>query len=356
MEIADFLDADPVEVERPVTRGLTGAAWLLILIVAGFVVFTQHLSEPPPAAEGQVENTQQSMHLYLMELQGKYLVSAAQMDPRAKKDLFQAAKPMNSGPVLNRLRFTILAAELAGPNEALKQLRKLRERLDKNELEVEPVLPLLETLYQDYQDKDWTASSLTEEQKKQVVSELGWFGELAFVPEEAKDPKRGSVLATTQVTVMAFIGGTMAMLAFGFCGLSLLVVFIVLLCKRRVPFRLSEHTNAGGIYAETFALWMTMFLVLNFATAALRLEEHALLLSAVIFLSSLTALIWPVIRGVSWSQVRQDIGWTSGQNPIIEILYGIGAYLSTLPVLVVAALVTLILAGIQAQMMGGRRQ
>ena len=249
MEISDFLDSNPNEGDDYVpSRGFPRMAWLLILAVAGVVVFTQHVAERPEPVELKAENTQESMHLQIMELQGKYLVGASQMDtrPEAKMELFEAAKPMNSGPVLNRLRFAVLAAELIGPDEGLKQLGLLRKRLLDNKRPIEPVHPLLEILYQDHQSKDWAAPSLSDEQKQQVVKELGWFGELALVPQQAKSPKRKAVLASTHLTVVAFIGGTMAALGFGFLGFSVLVLFVVLLSKKRVAFQLSGPTDAAG--------------------------------------------------------------------------------------------------------------
>ena len=66
-------------------------------------------------------------------------------------------------------------------------------------------------------------------------------------------------------------------------------------------------------------------------------------------------LAWPVLRGVPWSQVRADIGWTSGRTrggPWLEILYAPLCYAMTLPLLAVGVLLTFLLLLVDAALAG----
>ncbi|MBM83601.1 MAG: hypothetical protein CMJ78_23835 [Planctomycetaceae bacterium] len=343
---------EPAEPETQ-RRGLSFVAWFVIILVAGTVVFLQHGTAPPKQEKAEGEQTQESLQLYMMELQGKYLVGVAQLDENQKKTLYQSAGPMNSGPVVNRLRFVVLAGELMGPKESLTQLATLQDKLKKSKREVGEIQQQLAVLYRDYDKGKWTAPSLDQEQKNQLIAELGWYGRLALTPKQAKLPERDSVIDATKWTVVTFIGITLAALVVGFSGFSALVIFGVCLFRGRIQFQFINQTNVGGIYAETFAVWMVLFLGLSVIASLAGWNEGALILMAGVFLLSLFAFAWPIARGISWAQVRKDIGWTMGKNPLIEVACGIATYVSTLPVLVLSTFVTIFLAGLQSAIVGG---
>jgi membrane protease YdiL (CAAX protease family) len=178
--------------------------------------------------------------------------------------------------------------------------------------------------------------------------QLGWFGDLALAPADGSDPAaREAVVAPALRTAISLLVTGLAMLGLGFLGLVLLVTFSVLWFLRRVPGGLVTGSPYSGIYAETFAVYMVLFLGLSFAGHYViewfALEQSALALSGLAALGSLTALVWPVLRGVPWPQVRQDIGWTAGRRPWLEPLCGLGGYLMALPILFLALLVILLL-------------
>jgi len=59
-------------------------------------------------------------------------------------------------------------------------------------------------------------------------------------------------------------------------------------------------------------------------------------------------LAWPVLRGVPWRQVREDIGWTSGRWPILEPLFGPAGYAMTLPMLGIGILIMTFFMGLKS--------
>jgi membrane protease YdiL (CAAX protease family) len=124
---------------------------------------------------------------------------------------------------------------------------------------------------------------------------------------------------------------------------------IVLGLKGRLSSGIEPGRTRSGIYAETFAVWIGLFFAFQFAASAL---PTGMLGAAIGFFGSLLALYWPILRGVSWVDVRHDIGWTVGQKPALEPLFGIGGYLMALPLMAVGVLCTLLFMTIEAFVVG----
>ncbi len=119
---------------------------------------------------------------------------------------------------------------------------------------------------------------------------------------------------------------------------------------RKVRSGIEPGRSHHGIYAETFAVWMVVFLLLQMAAGRVGLAAPAAEMPCVIaaFFLSLGVLVWPTLRGVAWSQVREDIGWTKGRKPALEPVIGVGCYAMALPLLAVGVLGTFICLSIDA--------
>jgi membrane protease YdiL (CAAX protease family) len=75
-------------------------------------------------------------------------------------------------------------------------------------------------------------------------------------------------------------------------------------------------------------------------------------------LLTLSALAWPVLRGVSWPQVRKDIGLNFGRQPFLEPSFGALTYCVALPFAMIGVSCVLVLlllraAGVWALLFGG---
>jgi membrane protease YdiL (CAAX protease family) len=77
-----------------------------------------------------------------------------------------------------------------------------------------------------------------------------------------------------------------------------------------------------------------------------------MLLAGVIGLASLLVLGWPVLRGVAWRRVWQDIGWWKQGPAIVEVLWGIACYLASMPLLLVGVLMSLELLNLYKRFVG----
>jgi membrane protease YdiL (CAAX protease family) len=339
-------------------------AWVVILGIVSVEAFGGYFVP----ASAQAAARDERLGLVVMRMQARYLVGAeVTFHPPG---MYEQAKLLNTGTVGQRLRFVVLAGELRGPKEAHHQLRQLDVALAKKGRTYTPpqaaARNLLERLYRDYEVLRFDAPSLSQKDRAKLRGDLGWFGELALAPDgraytkrvvlppagaaaasvfaekALPDPQaREMVLAPalrTMWTDLALLGSICLL---GVAGLAGLITFIVLMLKGYVRGRFVCGTSPGGIYAETFALWLILFTGLPLLVPLLPPDAPRLLLSGVGALVSLVALGWPVVRGIPWRQVRADIGLTAGDRPALEPLCGLASYGISLPLLAVGFVVML---------------
>jgi membrane protease YdiL (CAAX protease family) len=378
--------------EAPRPRGHPLLAWLAILLLVGVTTF---LAAERPMSKAS-ENKDR-IALVVMQMQARYLVGVASLVGHKDPKFSGQAQALNVGTVPQRLRFAVLAGELAGPAEARKELQNLDHLIAQTGTQLTPteaaVKRALDDLYRDYEQRltlstlaastvGWMGSpsaqgpflalpallterslpsaapSLSDSQCELLRHELGWFGDLALAPEGGPNPEeRAQLLAQARRTMFTAFGAFTASGLLGLAGLLGLILLLVLLFTRRVRSRLTGPSGHGAIYAETFAVYMALFFLFSilFGFVAVRpaFREWRLLLSGAAALLSLTALAWPVLRGVPWRQVRQDVGLTLGRSPALEPLLGVATYAMALPLAVVGLLLTLFLMKLQNALQGG---
>lgn len=347
---------------QPSCRGFPKSAWTIVVILVLVSVVLQ-------AYRGgeEVRESQNAVQRNVLELQGQYLVAASQVPGIRKHQLYESAKSLNAGPPFMRLRFVVLAGELAGPDEAIKQADAVQEKMTEHKVPVSDrdarVLAVLRELYSDYREKRWDAPSVQSDDHQLLKDELGWFGVLALAPERAAadddgsagtDPARAEALATAQRTFIVVILSSVFMLGVGFVGLAGAVTFLILVLTRKVRSAILTGSGNSAVYAETFAAWMLLFLALTLAAAFIvrAYPDSQLLVSSAASVLSLGVLSWPVLRGIPWSQVRRDVGLFAGDKPLREILWGVVCYVSNLPVLVIGLIATLLLLALYSAIAG----
>lgn len=351
MSQLDAITTETLPSASPQRRGRPLLAWLLILAAVAFILYRYATASP---------ELLQRYDLVTMRLQGRYLVGAAQLEEEylgsnknAHAQIYvEARNNLNRGTYAQRLRFVVLAGELKGPDEALAQLQQIdqeyREHRGAPPPEDEETARILDHLYALRSRDANPATSLPDEEQEKLRQQLDWFGELALAPPNSDDPAaREAVLAPASRTVWTLLGVGVFMLGLGVVGLILLITLLVLYAVNRLHGGLPPGSPHHGIYAETFALYMLLFLGLSFGIRQvldwLELERGALALSSLAALGSLAALAWPVLRGIPWRQVRQDIGWNADRRPALAPLLGAGAYAMALPMLVLGAVWFLLL-------------
>jgi membrane protease YdiL (CAAX protease family) len=307
-------------------------AWVVIALAVGFVVVRRE--EAGPRARERFASVE-------AEIQGRILVGFAELFPGQREAYFRQAKPTARGGYGRRLRFAVLAGELAGPAQARELLTKLEEDRAQDRVEAPPgpadLAGLLERLYAGY-EAGRGPDTLTEGERRQLREELVWLGDLALAPPEGGDPEaRAAVAAAARRAAVVALLGVAAFLAALLAGVALLTAAAVLWGMGVLRGGLRTGSPAGGVYAETFAVWMVLYLALSQGVSYLPLGGQRMLLAGLALLASLSALAWPVARGVPWAQVRRDVGWFA-PRPGREVVSGLAAYLATVPVFALAVL------------------
>jgi membrane protease YdiL (CAAX protease family) len=344
----------------PLRKGRPLLAWLIILAVVAFILGRYQNADPLE---------QQRYDLVTMRLQSRYLVGLAELEERflggknnEREQLYkQAQSSLDRGAYPQRLRFVVLAGDLKGPEEAREQLhnidRKYREHRGEPPTEDAETAHMLDRFYAERAENPNAAAFWPEGEKQKLRQRLDWFGELALAPPGADDEAaRQAVLAPAVRTVWVFLAAAFFLFGMGLVGLVLLVTLLVLYFLKRLRGGLESGSLHQGIYAETFAVYMLLFLGLSvgarYAINWLSLEQGTLAFSGLAALGSLAALAWPVWRGIPWRQVRQDIGWHMGRRPLLELLLGPGCYVMALPMLVLGLVLFLILTKLK-ELIGG---
>ena len=343
---AESSEKPPVE-----KTGHPWVAWTVILCVVAYILALPHLAKEDPKAKktsgGDV------VGLKLMEVQGKYFVGAMNflpIDDEQQEGIYESTSELNRGTLEQRFRYIVLAGELAGADEAALQLTSLNHLVDSNAAKTTPeqdgVRQALQHLYADYREENWDAPSLDENQRQLLEAELGWFGALALAPAtSANQSARDQVVRPARQTFFGVFGIIGMMVLMGGVGLIGLCVFVVLALTGKVKSRIDAGRPHGGVYAETFAVWMILFVGLSMAAAIFSNADNHLTVTLAAFSFSLMALAWSVLRGVTWKQVRQDIGLTIGKH-VVEPFWGFVCYMCTIPLLVGGVIVMLILMSV----------
>lgn len=351
---------DVAQAERPSARGFPKTAWCVIASLVLFSILVQKFRGHEVGRES-IDAVQQSV----LEIQGQYLLAASQVLGTQDEEFYDSAKALNTGPLYMRLRFVALAGELMGPDEALKQVDGIQNLLSEKDTTVteqdESVLSILRRLYSDYEAGRWNAPSLQPGDDELLRSELGWFGQLALSPEpqdedDSRPPfsARDEVLAAAWRTFGLVILATMVMMGMGVAGLAGAITFSVLTLTGKIRSAIHTGSEGAAIYAETFAVWMLLFIALTLAAGLIARDQPdaQLLVSAVASALSLGAVVWPTMRGVPWRQVCQDIGLFPGKKPLVEVLWGVVCYVSNVPVVIIGLLVTLALLSLYSAFAG----
>ncbi len=349
-------------------------AWIVIILLTGLMAAIHNIPMGPQSADNSVAES-------MMELQGKLVVGLAdlqrQMDPNGTAPppvTLDQLEPMNVGPVSQRDRFVILVAEVLGPEEADRQLERLEQTIASVEVsrpslapeipvmtdDVERAHNIVRKLYAgaaanpDGHDIVERVDALPEDDRLFLRKKYGWFGKLALLPPDTPDTAARKTLLAGQATKALIVGGgVVAVCMFGLVGLVGLVFMVIRLCSGRLRTGIEPTAANTGVYAETFALWLILFfglqLVLSVLLVAANLNVTGLMaVNVAAFFASLVVLAWPVRRGISWTQVRRDIGLTLGRNPIAEPVIGLAGYAMGLPLLAVGIILTLILMALSA--------
>jgi membrane protease YdiL (CAAX protease family) len=312
----------------PPKHGHPLLAWIVITLAVVVAVGLQMLG-------ARFQTEKERAHLWTIQLQGRATVGTVQHLGQSPGVAYQQIQnELHRGTPAERLRYIVLAGELAGPGEALKQLGELRDSWDGHPPSGDDAraAELLDSLYRDYDAGKWDAPSLSEDERDELRKELGWFGELALAPAQGPDmAARAAVLREARRTFYVEMGAGLGFFLLAGLGLLVLVVGIAVVWVGLVRPHFAAGSRYGGVYAETFALWIVLYLLLGAGAKLVPNWRPPLLVSGLIGLLSLAVLAWPVLRGVPWQRVLQDLGWWAPRDAVLDPLWGVACWVAALP-------------------------
>lgn len=271
---------------------------------------------------------------------------------------------------LQRLRAAISAGELIGPDEAARRLAGIIDDLE----QVDPgafaeddanarakralILEDARVLREHYESIAINGSGtqpLEVDVLEGLVARHGYFAELvgvAHLPanhERRRDLLGGALVPlVVMVLVMCLVGlGLLAALGLG-------ITAIVLLGQRRIEWTMCRPLPGGSVYLESVAVFVVAFAALQGAgKLASMIGSPVDMIVGTLSLPAqwllLLCPLWPLLRGVSWAQVRDDLGLRAPKGWMIEVLAGIAGYLALLPLVLVGVGVMLLLLWAQGQ-------
>jgi membrane protease YdiL (CAAX protease family) len=327
--------------DPPARKGLSILAWLVIFTVVSLLLLWHRPTQAERAAGAEP---------VLVEMEGRSVVGMAALFGLRDGGLFRSRMEGEHIPFGEGLRWVVVAGEAGGPGAARRELTKLQKASEEGVTgvatrEEERVARLLDELYSCYEKKDW-AADLSATEREELVQRLGWFGELALSPAGAGDQsRREPVLAPARRAAVGVLAYLLFLMAVASIGLVLGVTILVLWLLGRLQSGIRCGSRCGGVYAETFAVYLVLFLGLSYLLGRYPVGGEGLLplRTGLAALGSLAAVAWPVLRGVDWRRVRQDIGWTAGRRPMLEPVIGAGCYAGALPLVFVGAVIFAVL-------------
>lgn len=247
-----------------------------------------------------------------------------------------------------RLRAALVVAEFAGAGEAVRRLTALSEEAGADSA----ITADAQWFTLVYQGRH---AEITPEAKGALVARHGWYARLAFTWGEADNSADRWPLVQGAEEVARFMFWFYLLMAVSFViGIGLAVWGIVLFAGGVITSTVAESADdllVAPVYLETFAIFAGgMMLFMLVAAGGVTVRDHTLavaLLSIgeVISWTLLIVPLWPLLRGVDWSVLREDLGLAvTGDEPedvVKEMGWGVVAWAAGMPLsLLLGMLVT----------------
>ena len=299
-------------------------AWIVILAVVAAAILSHSQRTAEPDSESGAALTIRDETLVI----GKILVGASQILDGWNAFLAGQLQPLAEGNVSDRICRAILIGELLGASEAIDEIPSIldSQRGSSPEVVSPEVAQLIDHVTAALQDRIASAPALpsvAEHDRKHLRSELGWYAELLLHPPESSNAAaRQELVAPLPGFVYRLISiGSLYIVSF-LAGLAGIVALIVVASTRGLRHRFRDSSRSGPIYAETFALWVVVFSVLQVGLSSVNWGECRLVASMVVSVISLGALFWPVLRGIPLRAMLSDIGLSLNPEPFRHVLSG----------------------------------
>ncbi len=323
----------PVVIERGWNVKISWAVIILVTVGIFCLVFFDD------SKDGKTETSKSG--LMAINSQSKMMVGSREL---SSAPVTAGLDSMNRGALEGRYGIVLLKNELFDADAASKMLSEIDKLVqEKSYQPTDSQLRLREIvgcLLDEYREEQWDSSVISVDDREFFVEQLGWIGRLGLTPSKSPNSSgREKLLAEATWSSIAMVSVSLV-IGLGFViGVVMIVMLSVFVSTRRIVPKLPDRSERSVVYLETFAIWIFLFFVVfqvlgSLIVIGLEIEGTiwSNLLQLGMFFASLIAIVWPTFRGLTFREVRQDIGWTC-KNPLKEIGAGIVSYLALLPLI-----------------------
>ena len=342
-------------------------AWLVLLIVLPVVVIFQQMqanavSERDPARIMAPQGDEVEISA---RLGARTFYATKTAGPMLQAQVDQAVESADTP--LQRFRAAISAGELLGPGQAAERFGRVVDMLEtesdahyppgeeggqerRNQLleDAWTLLPFYQSLAEDPEATD----ALPADVITGLEERHGFFGELVRVaPLPPEAPQREDLLAGALIPLVVMVG-LIAVIVLGLVSsLVLGIVALVFAGMGRIRFAMARPAPGGSVYLESAVVFVAGFAALQIigaiaASLGAGVEAVVGILAMPAQWLLLLAPLWPLVRGVSMSRLKDDLGLRAPRGVLLEIWMGVVGYLALLPLMLVGVAVMLVIMAV----------
>ncbi len=246
---------------------------------------------------------------------------------------------------VDRFRAAIAAAEIDGIETASTKLDTLAASAGQDGEPFPGFAADRATLERIYAGE---ADQLSSEDRDAFIERHGYFAELALsFGKPLTDPLREKVAGNGGRLIGALVIFGLVLLFAVIAGITCFIIACIKLGQGAWRPAFLPPMPGGSVFIELVAMLAAGFLLMKLAAGvyAMFIKDPQHLITAVLLTQwSLVAVcFYPLLRGVSFAEMRRRIGWTSGKGVVREIGAGIFGYLAFLPVFFLSVVIALLL-------------
>jgi membrane protease YdiL (CAAX protease family) len=283
--------------------------------------------------------------------------SALQTNPELKNLLFRNVEPPGA-PITPEmaLRNALVASDLLGLEEANKRLDAIKTEDARLQSDIEIARAVL-------RPGPDGAASVDPAALASWRTRLGYIAKVVLTRDRpATDPERASLLGGGETLMaMLFLAGMVGVVAV-VGGITCCIIACVKLSNRGLARGFVPPMPGGSVFVETFAIFVLAYLALHTLPTLIGMAfnwhpDEKTFLTVRLFAQwlLLPVIFWPVLRGLTFREWRERVGWTAGKGVLREMAAGVFGYLAFLPVLLVVGIVARLLYELQELLLNTRK-
>jgi len=321
--------------------------WLLLVLVpAGWIALSQ--------IDQRADNTElsQASQGEILPALSPLAAMSGRMAILVGGQALQQPNPFGTRP-MSQLAAAISFAQAQMPEQALQQLQ---EASSADHDAPEPaLLQAVRTIVVAWkfsasgQTEIVHPSPLTDEQWRLVNDRLGWFGQMAQSKLTA-DAALGTQMEEIDARFfVAIFAAGLWFLGVGLTGIALLITLPILALLTKVRSALRAMPRTQALLGETFIVWMLLFIGLHMLSGRFGDGTPTIArvwLSLSLTFASLIALGWPILRRLSWGELRTAAGLRFEGGLWRLIWMSASSYACALPCMAVGVAIGLVLSGL----------